>query len=144
MERKKRSEQDERLKQEKTFKVECKLKEMCDNFNCLKERINHLSSFEPKYGGGSIINIDIETTHDSLDRLEKELRSLNEQIEEVQRDYGLDSGSITSDSCLFDGMDQAAQTQFNLLKSFSTYVNTQLGLKRESFLKVGFGYLAEF
>ncbi len=108
---------------------------MSENFNNLKERISQLNNFEREYGGGSILNIDIDTTQHVINRLEEELIILNDQIDTLQRENGV-SNALGSSNNLFSGLDQAAQTQFNLIKSFSSYVKTQLELKKENFLKI--------
>ncbi len=94
-----------------------------------------MNSFEHEYGGGSILNIDIESTQEVMSSLEEELVFLNDQIDSLSRENSL-SNITGSSSSLFSGLDQAAQTQFNLIKSFSAYVNTQLELKKENFLKI--------
>ena len=68
-----------------------------------------------------------------MQNLEAELANMNDQIDSLSRENGL--ANISAGNSIFSGLDQADQTQFNLVKSFSAYLNTQLELKKESFHK---------
>ena len=117
----------ERAKHEKKLKLEYKLKEICESFNSLKERINQLNSIEHVYG---VTNE--ETVHSFINDYEAELRRLNSEIETMSFENYKESANEFG---IFNGLDQATQTQFDLIKSFSTYLNAQLELKKSDFHK---------
>ena len=100
----------------KKLKIESDLKDLCDNFNYLKEKIAQVG--EPPLTG--------EETRLLTLNLQKELLLLNTELNDMSLTCGLENGSCS-------GLDQATLTQFELIKSFSAYLAQQLEEKNKHF-----------
>lgn len=100
----------------KKIKIESDLKDLCDNFNYLKEKIGQI---------GELSQSDEETKL-LIINLEKELLLLNTEVNDMSITCGLENGSCS-------GLDQATLTQFDLIKTFSTYLAQQLDEKNKQF-----------
>lgn len=106
----------ENFRNQEKLKLELKLKEICDCLNNLKEKINTIQNEDliQSYQT-NLNNLDSELIHLS----NSESRSLNSSI---------------SETYFYDPIDQATQTQFELIRSFISYLNTQLDSKKRDFM----------
>lgn len=104
----------------KKSKMESDLKNICENFNYLKEKINQVGE----------LGQNEEDTKLLVSSLEKELKFLNIEVDDLSITCGL---ALEGSSC--NSLDQATLTQFDLIKSFSCYLGNQLDDKKREFLQ---------
>ena len=97
----------ERRAQQEKFQVEAHLSDLCLRFNEFKEKLNRAldESLLPSY--------------------DEELKVLNEELRGISLS--------TESNGLFSGLDQATLTQFDLLKSFSVFLGSQLETIRREY-----------
>ena len=119
--------------QERKSKIETDLKDLCENFNYLKEKISQVGE----------IGQNERDTRLLILNLEKELKLLDVEARDLSVTCGLAVESTGNDTSLNDSqyllnvLDQTTLTQFDLIKSFSTYLSAQLEQKnRDHQLKV--------
>lgn len=116
----------ERLRNQQKFKLELKLKEICEQLNSLKAKILDLK-----------IN---ENSVQKIEQFELELNSLDDQVLDLYNKSISLENRIINDSCnrdyyLFDSLDNAALTQFELLRSFLSYLKNQIEHKKNQILR---------
>ncbi len=107
----------------KRTKTETDLKDLCDNFNILKEKIGQVGELHRSHAETKLLIANLET----------ELHCLNTEMNDLLITCGLNLDTASPCSAL----DQATLTQFDLIKSFSSYLAQQLDDKsREYQLKL--------
>ncbi|CAF0715881.1 unnamed protein product [Brachionus calyciflorus] len=115
----------ERLRNQEKFKLELHLKEICEKLNNLKLKI-----------------LDIQTNEinsfDLIQDYELEINDLDDQLLSLyNKSISLENRLINPNNTvyyLFDSLDQATLTQFELLRSFLAYLNTQIAHKKKDIL----------
>lgn len=116
----------ERLRNQQKFKLELKLKEICERLNSLKAKI-----------------LDLKINNNSVEQIEQfeiELNRLDDQVLDLYNKSISLENRILNDSCnneyyLFDSLDNAALTQFELLRSFLSYLKSQIDHKKNQILR---------
>ena len=102
----------------KRLKMESDLKNICENFNFLKEKINQVGE----------LGQNEDETKLLIFSLEKELKHLNIEVDDLSITCGL-----AGDGSSYNSLDQATLTQFDLIKSFACYLSNQLDDKNREF-----------
>ncbi len=111
---------------ERKLELEFELNKLCQDLNKIKDEISNLDNNK---------NVDYLST--TLIDFEQDLKCINRKIDNLCSEYHLlnnenrYSNKNNQDSIFLYAVDQAALSQFDLIKSFSLYLNTQLETKRE-------------
>lgn len=115
----------ERLRNQEKFKLELHLKEICEQLNSLKSKI-----------------LDLKIDKNSVEQIQQfeiELNNLDDQVLDLyNKSISLENRIIDpekNDYYLFDTLDHAALTQFELLRSFLSYLKTQIEHKKNEILR---------
>lgn len=116
----------ERIRNQEKLKLEFDLKEICEALNNLKEKINSIQNedFNQELKIGELIRA-----------YESELNVLDDQVLNLyNQSTNLENKTVNptnSDYYLFDSLDQATLTQFELIRSFLSYLNSQIDTKKK-------------
>ena len=116
----------ERPKNERKLELEFELNKLCQDLNKLKDDISELDN-----------NKNVEHLSTALIDIEQDLKCINRKIDNLSTEYHLlnnenhYSDKKNQDSIFLYAVDQAALSQFDLIKSFSLYLNAQIETKRE-------------